>query len=68
MPALPSERIVVVAPFAQLFSERVWRHAAIPGHRTGETSSVPAGTRGEGRADGFPDSGRTGAGAPLRLT
>jgi hypothetical protein len=44
------------------------RGPAIPGHRTGETSSVPAGTRGEGRADGFPHSGRTGAGAPRRLT
>jgi hypothetical protein len=42
MPSLPSEMIVVLAPFAQLFSERVWLHAQVlvlgailaPGKRT----------------------------------
>ena len=42
MPSLPSEMIVVLAPFAQLFSARVWRHAQVlvagallaPGKRT----------------------------------
>jgi hypothetical protein len=42
MPALPSEMIVVLAPFAQLFSDRVWRPAQVlvlgallvPGQRT----------------------------------
>jgi hypothetical protein len=29
MPSLPSEMIMVLAPFAQLFSERVWRHAQV---------------------------------------
>jgi hypothetical protein len=42
MPSLPSEMIGVLAPFAQLFSDRVWRHAQVlvlgallvPGQRT----------------------------------
>jgi hypothetical protein len=42
MPSLPSEMIVVFAPFAQLFSDRVWRPAQVlvvgailaPGKRT----------------------------------
>ena len=42
MPSLPAEIIVVLAPFAQLFSDRVWRHAQVlvvgailaPGKRT----------------------------------
>ena len=42
MPSLPFEMIVVFAPFAQLFSDRVWRHAQVlllgailaPGKRT----------------------------------
>lgn len=42
MPSLPPEMIVVLAPFAQLFSDRVWRHAQVlvlgailaPGKRT----------------------------------
>jgi hypothetical protein len=42
MPSLPSEMIVLLAPFAQLFSERVWLHAQVlvlgallaPGKRT----------------------------------
>jgi hypothetical protein len=42
MPALPAESIVVLVPFAQLFSERVWVHAQVlvlgallaPGKRT----------------------------------
>jgi DDE superfamily endonuclease len=42
MPSLPLEMIVVLAPFAQLFSDRVWRHAQVlvlgailaPGKRT----------------------------------
>jgi hypothetical protein len=42
MPSLPVEMIVVLAPFAQLFSEPVWRHAQVlvvgailaPGKRT----------------------------------
>jgi hypothetical protein len=42
MPSLPSEMRVVLAPFAQLFSDRVWRHAQVlvlgailaPGQRT----------------------------------
>ncbi len=42
MPSLPAEMIVVLAPFAQLFSEPVWRHAQVlvvgailaPGKRT----------------------------------
>jgi hypothetical protein len=42
MPSLPAEMIVLVAPFAQLFSERVWLHAQVlvvgallaPGKRT----------------------------------
>src|SRR2546428_2023735 len=42
MPSLPSERIVLLAPFAQLFSERVWLQAQplalgallAPGNRT----------------------------------
>jgi len=29
MPSLPPEMIVVFAPFAQLFSDRVWRHAPV---------------------------------------
>ena len=29
MPSLPAEMIVVLAPFAQLFSEPVWRHAQV---------------------------------------
>jgi hypothetical protein len=29
MPSLPPEMIVVCAPFAQLFSDRVWRHAQV---------------------------------------
>jgi DDE superfamily endonuclease len=43
MPSLPAEMIVLLAPFAQLFSERVWCHAQglvlgavlAPGKRTG---------------------------------
>lgn len=27
MPSLPAEMIILLAPFAQLFSDRVWRHA-----------------------------------------
>ena len=42
MPSLPPEMILVFAPFAQLFSARVWRHAQVlvlgaflaPGQRT----------------------------------
>jgi hypothetical protein len=42
MPSLPVEMIVLLAPFAQLFSERVWLHAQVllwgallaPGKRT----------------------------------
>jgi hypothetical protein len=42
MPSLPPEMILVFAPFAQLFSDRVWRHAQVlvlgallaPGQRT----------------------------------
>lgn len=42
MPSLPVERIVLLAPFAQLFAEPVWRHAQVlvvgailaPGKRT----------------------------------
>jgi hypothetical protein len=42
MPSLPVEMIVLLAPFAQLFSARVWRYAAVlvagaivaPGNRT----------------------------------
>jgi DDE superfamily endonuclease len=42
MPSLPVEMIVLLAPFAQLFSERVWLHAQVlvagailaPGNRT----------------------------------
>jgi hypothetical protein len=42
MPSLPPEMIVVLAPFAQLFSERVWGQAQVlvlgamlaPGKRT----------------------------------
>jgi hypothetical protein len=42
MPSLPPERIVRLAPFAQLFSARVWLHAQVlvvgalwaPGTRT----------------------------------
>jgi DDE superfamily endonuclease len=42
MPSLPAEMIVLLAPFAQLFSERVWLHAQVlvlgallaPGKRT----------------------------------
>ena len=42
MPSLPPEMIVVLAPFAQLFSDRVWLHAQVlvlgallaPGNRT----------------------------------
>lgn len=42
MPSLPAEMIVLLAPFAQLFSDRVWRHAQMlvvgavlaPGQRT----------------------------------
>ena len=42
MPSLPSEMRVLLAPFAQLFSERVWRQAQVlvlgallaPGKRT----------------------------------
>jgi hypothetical protein len=42
MPSLPPEMIVLLAPFAQLFSERVWLHAQVlvlgallaPGKRT----------------------------------
>src|SRR5262245_40975323 len=42
MPALPPEMIVLLAPFAQLFSDRVWLHAQVlvvgamlaPGKRT----------------------------------
>jgi len=42
MPSLPPEMIVVLAPFAQLFSDRVWLHAQVlvlgallaPGKRT----------------------------------
>ena len=45
MPSLPAEIIVVLAPFAQLFSERVWLHAQVlllgallaPGQRTGSS-------------------------------
>jgi hypothetical protein len=29
MPSLPPEMIVVLAPFAQLFSDRVWRQAQV---------------------------------------
>jgi hypothetical protein len=29
MPSLPAEMIVLLAPFAQLFSERVWGHAQV---------------------------------------
>jgi len=42
MPSLPAEMIILLAPFAQLFSDRVWRHAQMlvvgavlaPGKRT----------------------------------
>jgi len=42
MPSLPAERIMLLAPFAQLFSDRVWVHAQVlvvgallaPGKRT----------------------------------
>ena len=42
MPSLPPEMIVLLAPFAQLFSDRVWLHAQVlvlgailaPGKRT----------------------------------
>jgi hypothetical protein len=42
MPSLPAEMIVLLAPFAQLFSDRVWLHAQLlvvgavlaPGKRT----------------------------------
>ena len=42
MPSLPAEMIVLLAPFAQLFSDRVWLHAQVlvvgailaPGKRT----------------------------------
>ena len=42
MPSLPPEIIVGLAPFAQLFSDRIWRHAQVlvlgailaPGKRT----------------------------------
>jgi hypothetical protein len=42
MPALPPEMIVLLAPFAQLCSDRVWLHAQVlvlgailaPGNRT----------------------------------
>ena len=45
MPSLPPEMIVVFAPFAQLFSDRVWLHAQVlvlgallaPGKRTGSS-------------------------------
>ena len=29
MPSLPPEMIVLLAPFAQLFSERIWLHAPV---------------------------------------
>ena len=31
MPSLPAEMIVLLAPFAQLVSERVWLHAQVLG-------------------------------------
>ena len=55
MPALPPEMIVVVAPFAQLFSARVWLHAQVlvlgallaPGNRTVSSCLRVMGLAGE---------------------
>ena len=55
MPSLPPEMIVVFAPFAQLFSDRVWRHAQVlvlgailaPGKRTVSSCLRVMGLAGE---------------------
>jgi len=55
MPSLPAEIIGVLAPFAQLFSERVWRHAQVlvlgallaPGKRTVSSCLRVMGLAGE---------------------
>ena len=55
MPSLPVELIVLLAPFAQLFSDRVWRHAQVlvvgailaPGKRTVRSCVRVMGVSGE---------------------
>src|SRR5262245_5638984 len=57
MPSLPAEMIVLLAPFAQLFSERVWLHAQVlvlgailaPGKRTVTSCLRVMGLAGEQR-------------------
>ena len=57
MPSLPAEMIVLLAPFAQLFSERVWLHAQVlvlgailaPGKRTVSSCLRVMGLAGERR-------------------
>jgi hypothetical protein len=56
MPSLPPEMIVLLAPFAQLFSDRVWLHAQVlvlgailtPGKRTVSRCLRVMGLAGEG--------------------
>jgi hypothetical protein len=56
MPSLPPEMIVLLAPFAQLFSDRVWLHAQVlvlgailtPGKRTVSRCLRVRGLAGEG--------------------
>ena len=55
MSSLPAEMIVLLAPFAQLFSDRVWVHAQVlvvgailaPGKRTVTSCLRVMGLRGE---------------------
>ena len=55
MPSLPAEMIVLLAPFAQLFSDRVWLHAQVlvvgamlvPGKRTVSSCLRVMGLAGE---------------------
>jgi len=57
MPSLPAEMIVLLAPFAQLFSERVWLHTQVlvlgailtPGKRTVTSGLRVLGLSGERR-------------------
>jgi hypothetical protein len=57
VPSLPAEMIVLLAPFAQLFSERVWLHAQVlvlgailaPGRRTVTSCLRVMGLAGEQR-------------------
>lgn len=55
MPSLPAELRVLLAPFAQLFADRVWLHAPVlgvgavlaPGKRTSTSCVRVMGLRGE---------------------